>query len=1258
MTMNVVEILVTAKNLTGPALAETNAKLGKTSGLLGTVRKTGVLAGAALVAVGVEGVKAASKFNSEMSLLQTQAGVSQAKMKGLSQGVLALAGKVGQDPDSLAQSLYHVESNFESMGISSKKALELTKVAAEGASVGHAKLVDVTNALTAAVASGIPGVQNMSKAMGVLNATVGIGDMSMQDLASAFGSGMVATVKGFGLSIQDVGAALAVFGDNNIRGSAAGNQLRMSVMALAKPVATAGDALKKLGLQDDTLAKDMQRGGLKMALQDLVDHMQKAGITSKQQGAIITDAFGRKAGAGLNILVSQMDRLDSKYPALEAGANGFDKAWAQTQKNFAFQEKQLQASFQALLIEIGDRLMPVVQLSVDELLKHKQATVIAAGGLATLLAATVAVSAAMKVAALSTAAWSAAGKGAAAVAAVFETVALKAMFLQDAFAAAGGGVAGLRAAFASLSTGMKLGVAVTAVAGLVIAIKELSDHSKAAPPNVDRLTTAIGNLGRTGAVSGEALRVFGKGMGDLTYDVNRVAGASSGMDRFNDVMNKVFTLGLAKSNSAKQASQNMDALDQSLASLVTSGHADLAAAAVKKLTDQYAKSGGSPKKLVGELKDYNGALASNALAAKTTADSQGLFGEAAQKTQAALTAQKDAADGLTQSIQALNDVNRSGLSASIDFEQSIADTTKAMLKDKGALSEHHGQLVLTTQKARDAASALNDLAAKTDADAAAAKTQGKSWGDVMAIYDRGRSKLLAAAEAMGLTKSQAKALADQILKVPDKTAKVKGNLDDLEAKLKKAKGELASVPDSRRASIQAEISDLEKKIAQAKAAVSSLHGKTVTITTVNYDKYVSVGKEPGKGTVLKKAAGGIVGAAASGGVRDGLTLVGEKGPEYVKLPYGSTVIPAGTTRSMSKGERTARSGAVGDLTVSYFGQKAGYRQNEFEKALSKPGSLKDLTSALNKWKSTIEKATHGSTQSKLTRDIDRGGAALITNEKRLQAVNSALATAKDKLSSLKDSFDQLKTTVKSAVVAYGDPTSSIDQGGGLAGVMNRMQSADDQATAFAQALGKLAKRGLSKTVINELAQAGPGAGLQTAEALLSASAGDITSINKMQSQIASAGTSAGTTAANAMYGAGIKAAQGVVDGLKKDQGKIEKEMDKIADSLSRAIKKALDVHNKKASGGIIGAASGGARGGWTLVGERGPELARLPYGSTVYPAGQSRRMVGAMVGAGGAPVVIELRSSGSAVDNMLLQILRGAIRTRGGNVQVVLGGAR
>lgn len=95
----------------------------------------------------------------------------------------------------------------------------------------------------------------------------------------------------------------------------------------------------------------------------------------------------------------------------------------------------------------------------------------------------------------------------------------------------------------------------------------------------------------------------------------------------------------------------------------------------------------------------------------------------------------------------------------------------------------------------------------------------------------------------------------------------------------------------------------------------------------------------------------------------------------------------------------------------------------------------------------------------------------------------------------------------------------------------------------------------------------------------------------------------------------------------------------------------------RAIGGPIGAyANGGSTGAGSamaLVGEQGPELVRLPYGSSVIPAGQSRQML-TSPGAS-APVVLEIRSGGSRLDDLLVELLRNAIRTRGGNVQLVLG---
>ncbi|MFF5404628.1 phage tail tape measure protein [Streptomyces misionensis] len=1333
---NVVEILITAKNMTGPAMASVNAEVSKAGKGMAAFHKTALIAGAGLAAIGVESIKMAAKFDASMAQLHTQAGVSQSKIAGLKQGVLDLAGKVGQDPDSLAESLYHVESNFESMGISSSKALKLTETAAKGATVGHADLVDVTNALTAAVASGIPGVQNFDKAMGVLNATVGVGDMKMQDLANAFGSGMVATVKGFGLSITDVGAALAVFGDNNIRGSLAGNQLRMSVMALAHPVATAGDALTRLGLQQDTLSKDMQRGGLKLALEDLVGHMKQAGISSKEQGDIITQAFGRKAGAGLNVLVSQMDRLESKYPALAEGANKFGDAWAGTQKTFAFQMKALQASFDALMITLGNKLIPPLQSFVSLMLAHKSATTAAVAALGGLLAATVAVSAAMKAAAAAQMLWSASGRGLAALAGVFESVALKAMYMKQAFVAAGGGVAGLKAAFAELSMLGKATVITAGLAAVVAGVMALSQVGKRTPPDIDRMTTALGKLGTTGQVTGEALRVFGKGMGDLAYDVDRVAGKSSGMDQFNDVMNKIFTLGMAHSNSLNMAKEDIDALDKSLASLVSGGKAQLAAAALSKIEDAYAKKGGDPKKLVGELDDYKAALAASGLQEQLTAKSMGLFGDAAVSTQKALDAENQSAQGLEQSIMALNQVHRGAFDAETAFYQAISDATKAIKENGRTLS-------LGSEAGRKNRDVLSQLAAKTE-DLVDKKLKEKaSWDQVDKIYEKGRKTLISVAEQMGDTKTQAEKLADTLLKAPEaKKLEVKvdskqatADLNAFNAAVKKAPGAksvtLTALSKTAEQVLEAfgyKVTHLKNgkvtvsaaaggalgTIASVAAAIRALDGRTATtyVKTVRLGGSSMWSSKPMPaaatgGLIPRYADGGDVQHFPDGGYIQGpgsgtsdsiLALLGSgavarvSNTEYVikaaaVQKYGVHMLDAINegrlpvahlaSGGLSQGAKDARKQLSSSFGISSFGRMAGYHRTPFEHGLATPDSVDSLVSSLNDAASKIKAAFSGKTESNLLKHLNSVGKSLLGYEKQLTKVTASLSTAKDKLNSLKDSASQLSDSIKSNLISSANVTKSASGADGgtvtLGTIRTGLSVSRDKVTAFANALKQLASKGFSKSVIQQVAEAGiDGGGLETAGALLTASASEVSSINSMQSQIESAAGSAGKTTADSVYATAIKDQTAAVKKLTDQQSKLQKSMDKLAASMEKLISKAL---KGKATGGIVGAAAnGGLRSNLTWVGEQGPELLDLPAGSRVWSNPDSQRMVqtpwASMLNAprraatasaantapaagGGQPLVIQVRIGDREFGELWVDAGRKAVRARG-SIQATL----
>jgi phage-related protein len=82
-------------------------------------------------------------------------------------------------------------------------------------------------------------------------------------------------------------------------------------------------------------------------------------------------------------------------------------------------------------------------------------------------------------------------------------------------------------------------------------------------------------------------------------------------------------------------------------------------------------------------------------------------------------------------------------------------------------------------------------------------------------------------------------------------------------------------------------------------------------------------------------------------------------------------------------------------------------------------------------------------------------------------------------------------------------------------------------------------------------------------------------------------------------------------------------------------------------------AKGGIASGLAMVGERGRELVDLPGGSRVRTNADTERILSR--NAAVQRLVLEVHSGGNRLDDLLIEILRKSIRTKGGNVQLVLG---
>ncbi|MGQ4393806.1 hypothetical protein ACN6K5_003592 [Streptomyces violaceoruber] len=395
-----------------------------------------------------------------------------------------------------------------------------------------------------------------------------------------------------------------------------------------------------------------------------------------------------------------------------------------------------------------------------------------------------------------------AGLGAAAVSGGVTRLSTAIATLSATSAAAGGGLAGFRAAVASLSAGARFGAAAAGVAALVFALHELSDNKPAV--QVDELSTSLNTLISTGKVTG----TLSTNLDEMASSIAMVSKGASDNKLAQWTSDFGTWIGIAEGPGISTARENVDAWDQSMANLVRAGNPEQAAAQYELLKNAWQAGGGDLERLKKFTTEYDDALADAAFEQQMAAQSMGLFGSAAQDTTGKLEAQKQSADGLRQAITALNDVNRAAGSAMSAFEQSIDDANEAIKEHGNALKLRNGELDLGSEKSREAEKALSDLAANTEAAATSAREQGKSWEDVNAIYDKGRSAFIKTADAMGLTSQQAEILADKYLSIPDsKTTRIEMRTEDAVAGLDSVIAAIQATPNRKTVTVAALTSD-------------------------------------------------------------------------------------------------------------------------------------------------------------------------------------------------------------------------------------------------------------------------------------------------------------------------------------------------------------------------------------------------------------------------------------------------------------------
>jgi phage-related minor tail protein len=183
--------------------------------------------------------------------------------------------------------------------------------------------------------------------------------------------------------------------------------------------------------------------------------------------------------------------------------------------------------------------------------------------------------------------------------------------------------------------------------------------------------------------------------------------------------------------------------------------------------------------------------------------------------------------------------------------------------------------------------------------------------------------------------------------------------------------------------------------------------------------------------------------------------------------------------------------------------------------------------------------------------------------KQREAVAKRLGAANKMLEDLKKSKADMASSVSSKAKDFGSFMGNLDTSqygdNSASAIIGRMKGKLKAIVDFRKNLQTLAKRGLGKGIISEIAQAGPEEGGQMAAALLNAGGGQIKELNSTYAQIGQQSDSLGKFVSGNYYDAGIHAVTGLVKGLKSKEKHLTKAIENMSKAMVKSLKKALGI---------------------------------------------------------------------------------------------------
>lgn len=327
------------------ALGSLNSKL---SGAAKGMAKTGVALSAAFTApvmgIAAASLNAAAQFEQSFNMLGVVSGASESAMASLQAQALELGRATSFSAGEAAEAMLELsKAGMSTEQVSSSIAGVLDLAAASG--MGLAQSAEtVANSLNAFNLE----ASQAAMVSDLLAAAANASSVDMTDLTAAFRMSS-AVFASSGQSIQDMTTALALLGNNALKGSDAGTSLKTMMMRLTAPTDEAARAMNDLGVNVFTAEGAMRPFG------DIVADLGSAvsGLTDKQKAQAMATIFGADAVRAANILVAEGTSGWNEMSAAVTAAGAAQEAAGARMSGLTGAMEYLKGSIDSLLISVG-----------------------------------------------------------------------------------------------------------------------------------------------------------------------------------------------------------------------------------------------------------------------------------------------------------------------------------------------------------------------------------------------------------------------------------------------------------------------------------------------------------------------------------------------------------------------------------------------------------------------------------------------------------------------------------------------------------------------------------------------------------------------------------------------------------------------------------------------------------------------------------------------------------------------------------------